>query len=182
MPRVVGLDLSLTGAGIARIATTNEGWVADVREHGTKPAGKVPADRAARLRALTQPIIGWCAGADLVAIEEPAYSQTTGQQHDRSGAWWLVVSRLIGLGIPVAEVPNNYVKQYSLQKGGGKNTGKDFVLAATIRRYPTVNIRTNNEADSFILAAMAARHLGHPIEDSIPAGSLKAMGAVAWPM
>ncbi|GMA22268.1 hypothetical protein GCM10025864_44320 [Luteimicrobium album] len=54
------------------------------------------------------------------------------------------------------------------------------MLAAVIRRHPTVDITGNDEADALILAAMGARHLGHPIDD-VPATHLAAMNGGQWP-
>lgn len=181
MPRVVGLDLSLTGTGVTRISSTGT-WIADIHRFGTKPTPTDVASRAERLRTLTTRTLGLCAGADLVAIEAPAFNaKNPGSAHDRSGYWWLVCAGLTRMGIPVAEVVNNHLKTYILGKGSGAGTDKDNVLAATIKRYPTINIVSNDTADSTVLAAMAARHLGWPIEDSLPVTHLKAVTAVKWP-
>jgi crossover junction endodeoxyribonuclease RuvC len=123
-----------------------------------------------------------CAGADIVVIESPAYGSVTGHMHDRSGLWWLVCARLTANGIPVVEVTPQQLKMYALGKGGGAGTGKDAVLASVIRRYPTVDITSNDTADALVLAAMGARHLGHPIESDLPALHLRAMAKLAWPI
>jgi hypothetical protein len=58
---------------------------------------------------------------------------------------------------------------------------KDAVLAAVVRRYVGIDVTCNDEADALILAAMGARHLGQPIEDSLPLTHLAAMDNVHWP-
>lgn len=200
--RVVGLDLSLTSSGIARITmpsievdtpppgvtvTVRPDPRIDVRRSVTKaPPANLPlpqrlAARSLRLRRAAGVICTLCSGADLIVVEAPAYSSTTGHMHDRSGLWWLVVARLTANRLPVVEVETQRLKMYALGKGGGEGTGKDAVLAAAVRRYPTVEVTGNDEADALILAAMGARHLGFPIEPTLPETHLRAMTKVAWP-
>jgi crossover junction endodeoxyribonuclease RuvC len=184
--RVVGLDLSLTGTGVARVTRgqhhqSDDDLDIQLRLLGSVTAGKDVARRSARLRTLAHNICTHCAGANLVAVEEPAYSKTMGQMHDRSGLWWLVVARLTANGIPVAEVPSTVLKMYALGKGGGADTGKDAVLATVVRRYPAADVTSNNTADALVIAAMAARHSGCPIEAELPQTHLRAMDKVSWP-
>lgn len=179
---VVGLDLSLTGTGLAFVGGTPGG----VTQVGTrlltsKPAGDDVSARADRLAELAGGIVEWCVGADLVCIERPAYSSNSGSVTDRAGLWWLVVARLIrGYEIPVVDVVNNHLKTYATGKG---NAGKDAVLAETVRRYghlvPT--LADNNEADALQLAALGWHHLtGTPLVD-LPQTHTRAIAAVRWP-
>jgi crossover junction endodeoxyribonuclease RuvC len=198
--RVVGLDLSLTSSGIARITaeTRLADVLADVRDGlGTEridvrrsvtkaPPANLPlpqrlAARSLRLRRAAGVICTLCSGADLVVVEGPAYASDVGKAHDRSGLWWLVVARLTANRIPVVEVTPAQLKLYALGKGSGAETDKEHVLAAVIRRYLDVNVTGNDEADALILAAMGARHLGFPIEPTLPEAHLHAMTKVAWP-
>lgn len=183
--KVTGLDLSLTGSGVATIETAEApgltAWRAAVEEYGTKPNGDDLRARGLRLRGLAHPVLAACVGSHLVLIEDLYMGSGTGGQLDRAGLWWIIVNSLTARDIPVVAVTNNHLKMYALQKGGGKGTDKDHVLAAVIKRYPSVDITSNNTADALVLAAMGARFLGCPIEDDIPAGSLRAMGAVKWP-
>lgn len=153
----VGLDLSLTGTGVAIVASTG------IRTALIKSKGKQAdslSQRARRLSELAAKIIDLIPEFALVVIEQPAYSQTGGSHHDRSGLWWLVVNRLAGFQ-PVVEVAPGTLKKYATGKG---NAGKDEMLAAAIRRYPAAEITDNNVADAVHLAAMGARHLGRPLE------------------
>lgn len=176
-PRVIGLDLSLTGTGIA----DSTGRIRTISSKGKADA--TLAQRRARLARLCHDITSdvLCAGDDraaLVVIEQPAFSRQNGHMHDRSGLWWLVVDRLAGaLGFDVVEVAPTGRAKYATGKG---NASKDQVLAAVVRRYPNVEVSNNNEADALVLAAMGARALGHPIDD-LPLSHLAAMSAVAWP-
>ena len=67
--------------------------------------------------------------------------------------------------------------------GTGKgNAGKDEVMLATARRYTNqAEVANNDQADALVLAAMGARHLGAPIEESLPQSHLRALDKVAWP-
>lgn len=117
--------------------------------------------------------------ADLVVIEGPAHGQTTGSHHDRSGLWWQIVGDFLDLGIPVVEISPSSLKTYATGKG---NAGKDEVMLAVARRYTDITeVANNDQADALVLAAMGARHLGAPIEASLPASHLRALDKVAWP-
>lgn len=174
--KIVGLDLSLTSTGLA-VVDPHHGHAVDRIQ--TKPTDGTLAARTARLHLIVDSIHGWIAGgtADLVVIEGPALATRSAHTHDRSGLWWLVVSRLLRNDYPVAIVPPSSRAKYATGKG---NSPKDAVLAAVIRRYPDADITGNDEADALILAAMGARALGYPV-DELPKTHLDAMAKVAWP-
>ena len=173
-PHVVGLDLSLTGTGVA----TPDG-VRLIESKGAKDA--TLERRATRLDNLAGQIIACCEDADLVVIEQPAYSRTQGSQHDRSGLWWLVVGYLIGGhrgATPVAEVAPSGRAKYATGKG---NASKDLVLAEVVRRFPGYTGSDNNTADAYTLMAMGLDHLGFPPVD-LPKTHRDALEAVRWPL
>lgn len=177
MSAIVGLDLSLTSTGVAVLdTTTGSRMVERITSKGKQDAGL--RDRYTRLLRLSTIIsdIVHDACPDLVVIEQPAFSRITGHQHDRSGLWWLVL-HAIG-DCKIAEVAPTARAKYGTGKG---NAGKDAVLAAVVRRYSDVEVEGNDDADALILAAMGARHLGAPIEDSLPIAHLAAMDSVKWP-
>lgn len=175
--KVVGLDLSLTSTGIAYVYPSGRGVTARVTSKGK--AGATLDQRYARLQHIASSVTELIRGdLDLVVIEAPAMSRTTGHQHDRSGLWWLVVSWLRGHSIPVAEVAPTARAKYATGRG---NAAKDDVLSAVIRRYPHVDVNGNDEADALILAAMGARWLGQPLELGLSIPQISAMDKVAWP-
>lgn len=179
MTTVVGLDLSLTGTGVAVVSM----GTAATRTFGTKTAGDELPARADRLTGLAGQIVQAVAtaGPELVVIERPAYSSNSGSVTDRAGLWWLVVARLIrGLQLPVVDVVNNHAKMYGTGKG---NAGKDLVLAEVVRRYGHLVplIASNDEADALVLASMGYHHLtGHALVD-LPQTHHRAIAAVRWP-
>ena len=186
---VVGLDLSLTSTGIATVevgpVSVWQAKVERITSEGRKDA--TLQEREVRLHNLRLDICTRTRAheADLVLVEGPSYGSQHGSQHDRSGLWWMVVDWLIdndpteGWDRKVVEVPPGSLKRYATGKG---NAAKDAVLAAVVRRYPTVEVTGNDEADALVLAAMGARHLGEPVDDPMPKTHLAAMDAVAWPL
>lgn len=172
--RYVGLDLSLTATGIAIIEEDGTYTTRTLPSKGTKAA--TLGDRGVRLHNLTADIVIAACTADIVCIEGPSYGQTTGSHHDRSGLWWLVVDALQGEDLELIEIAPAQVKKYATGKG---NAGKDAVLASVIRRYDAAPVESNDEADAFVLAAIAARLDGHAIEESLPQAHLDALKAVS---
>ncbi|WP_051750079.1 hypothetical protein [Phycicoccus jejuensis] len=175
MTRVLGLDLSLAATGLALI-DTDDRLVVDTWTHGTKPGPDTITGRLTRLDAITSQVT--CLDRiDLVVIEGPSLGQRAQSgTFERAGLWWLTVNRLDQDGVRVVEVPPSTLKRYATGKG---NASKDAVLLAVARRYPHVDVKSNDEADALVLAAMGARHLGAPVDD-LPKGHLAAMDAVAW--
>lgn len=169
MFRILGVDPSLTGTGVARLAVHDDGRF-EVELEVIKTKGTLKDslwERSRRQRAIVERVFGFGSRPtpDLTVIESPAYSKTQGSAHDRSGLWWRVADVAIMYGQTIEVTPNQRIK-YALGKGVGD---KDAVLAAAIRRYPDVDMANNNEADAFLLAALGARILGAPIEESLPA-------------
>jgi crossover junction endodeoxyribonuclease RuvC len=183
---VVGIDPSLTETGVARIADDGPiGAGLNVRTYVTGAQGKEGArlhERSARLRELAHHLYVVSDDADLVVIEGPSLGSTTPHSFDRHGLWWLLVARLSGNGVPVAEVSPSTLKTYALGKGSGKGTGKDAVLAAAVRRYDdhAPELANNNEADALLLADMGARHFGRPLTE-LGHQHTRALAAIRWP-
>lgn len=174
MTRVTGVDLSLTGTGLC-IAEWGDPTGDDVTVVTLRPP-KGLMDLP-RLRWLRAEVVAGCEESDLVVVEGLAFSTRTGKASERAGLWWLVVDALDALNIPVAVMPPASVKTYATGKG---NAGKDEVLADTVRRYPTVLVRDNNQADALILAAAGLDHLDAPLA-TLPATHRRALTGVTWP-
>jgi crossover junction endodeoxyribonuclease RuvC len=150
---VAGLDLSLTGTGIAT-ATGLRLVASDGQEHD--PLGA----RRRRLAELVAEITGALAAADLVFIEGPSLGQKTQRgTFDRAGLWWLVVDQLAHDAVAVAEVPPKTLKLYAT--GNGQCTKPD-IRVETLKRYG-IDIRDDNEGDAFVLRAIGLDLLGRPL-------------------
>ena len=176
--RVLGIDPSLTATGLALI-DLDQRAVVDTWTIASK--GKADAtlrQRLARLDSLATAIT-YVDDLALVVIEGPSLGQTRQSgTFDRAGLWWAIVANLDNLGIPIVEVAPACRARYATGKG---NAGKDTVLLEVARRYPTVPVANNNEADALVLAAMGFHHLtGAPLVD-LPASHRAALAAVTWP-
>lgn len=179
---VVGLDLSLTSTGAARI--TPDGVTVCRIESKTRARRKTDpqptlADRGMRLRRHATNVLSLCSGARMVCVEGPSFASSGAGTWDRAGFWWMIVNSLLASGIPVVEIPPSNLKTYALGKGNGAGTDKDQVLAAVVRRYPDVDVTGNDVADALVLAAMGARFAGFPIDD-LPQTHLRGMTKVRW--
>lgn len=171
--RVIGIDLSLTGTGISDGAQT---WVVGATGH----RGDSLEQRRHRLLMLVTSIMTLVhPGPDLVLIEQPAFSKSTGSAHDRSGAWWFTVNSIIEMwGTSLVEVAPTSLKLYATGKG---NAGKPQMLEAAVRRLPAVeHLGNDNRVDALWLAAMGLDHLGLPLCD-LPVLHRKALDKVRWP-
>lgn len=187
MPLSVGLDLSLTHAGIASWQDEEHARLTVI---GSAAAGPAITDRWRRLEAQRDAIFefidpGWLEDGRPIGgpgshavVEQPAYAQTQGSQHDRSGLWWAVMSLLTGGFDHVTEVPPSTLKKFACGKG---NASKAEVMAATAQNFPGLVFKDDNDSDALWLAVMArARH--DPDLAGVPMTKYRteAMKAVAW--
>lgn len=173
-PIFIGLDLSLTSTGIASI----HGDVVTVRRVTSKATHGTTADTADRLDRIVADILGNVPLSDNthVAIEGPSFGSTGPGQHVRGGLWWMIRRELAKASIDTIIAAPATVKKYATGKG---NASKDAVLAAVIKRYPQVDITGNDEADALVLAAIAARVGGDPIDPNLPVAQVEACTAVS---
>lgn len=175
--RVLGIDPSLTATGLTLIDLDTHAVVDTWTIASKGKADDTLRQRQARLDRLVHDAT-YLHDIALVVIEGPAHGQTTGHHHDRSGLWWAIVSEYHSQHVPVVEVTPTSLKKYATGKG---NAGKDTVLLEVARRYPTVPVANNNEADALVLAAMGFHHLtGHGLVD-LPQTHAAALAAVTWP-
>lgn len=177
---VLGIDLSLTCTGLAIARAGRIEWTGTVRTVG-KRADDLD-HRNMRLRDIRRLIEGAVLRYEpvLTVIEAPSFGSVHGSSHDRSGLWWMVVDMLYLRSVPVAQVAPMQRAKYGTGKG---NSDKKKVHAAVQANYGTADlpIKTNDEGDAVLLAAMGARHLGQPVELVLPDGAIDAMTKVVWP-
>ena len=177
---VVGIDPSLTSTGVVVVDAQDRLTVqtATVESRGARSDSW--ASRSERVRGLAASVTAEVpVSARLVVMESPSLSQrNAGSAHDRAGLWWAIYWRLTDRGIPVLPVPPAVRAKYAAGKG---NAAKDAVMLAVARRYPHVDIGNNNEADAMVLAAIGARLLGEPVEDSLPKTHTDALQKVTLP-
>lgn len=172
-PTCIGLDLSLTAAGIASSA----GWCAI--EGAPDITTKALPDRLDAVDELVDNILILVGrNADLICIEIPAFSRAGGGTLERSALWWMVVRRLRLAGTPIAEVPIQARMRYATGKGAAS---KGAIIDAVARRWPQFETDGNdNLADAAVLAAIGADQLGVPLA-AMPQTHRKALDIVRWP-
>lgn len=168
----IGLDLSLTGSGIASSA----GWCERI---GAKDITKLPLpERHTAVDELVDQIVPLCRQAAIVVVEVPAFSRSTGGALERSALWWLVTRRLWIAEIPTAEAFNQHRMRYAT---GKPQADKGAIIDAVARRWPQFETGgDDNLADAAVLAAMGADWLGHPLTP-MPHTHRKALDGVRWP-
>lgn len=169
-PTAIGLDLSLTGSGVASSA----GWTTVIH-----PPTKMR--RHVRLQHIKATILEAIpADVALVVVEGPSYgNQGAARQsghHERAGLWWLITHSLWKRDIAYAVASPAARAKYATGKG---NAGKADVVRETTRRFDWF-AGGEDEADALVLAAMGADWLGHPIA-AMPATHRAALDKVDWP-
>lgn len=160
---VLGVDLSLTATGLARVDWPD--GVArlahiDMATVGSKPSGSSIEARSGRLVRLVDGCLEFMVPGGLVVMESPAYSRQAGARHERSGLWWSVARASLDMGCRVVEVSPTARARYATGKG---NASKREVVDAIEARYG-VRVANDNEADAVALAAIGARLIGFPVE------------------
>jgi Holliday junction resolvasome RuvABC endonuclease subunit len=175
-PVAVGLDLSLTGSGVA----SSLGWCERV---GASDITTMDLDdRLAAVGNLVGKILDLTGGGgrwpEVVCVEVPAFSRSGGGVLERSALWWNVVAALRRREVPVVEIYIGQRMRYATGKG---SASKGAVIDAVARRWPQFETGgDDNLADAAVLAAMGADWLGAPI-GAVPATHRKALDGVEWP-
>jgi Holliday junction resolvasome RuvABC endonuclease subunit len=169
---VVGIDLSLTATGVAAFGDYTDpiaGTVKSAADDGTVYGF---TSRCHTIATAIRETVG-NVNPDLIIIEGLSYHSKSSSIDKIHASWWIVQDNLERAGWRAAhKVSPNQRAKYATGKG---NASKDAVLIETVKRYPDLNIRNNNEADAVILAAMGMRALGHPVEPSLPQAHLEAV-------
>ncbi|MGH3380389.1 MAG: hypothetical protein ACRDP6_37205 [Actinoallomurus sp.] len=172
---MVGLDLSLTGTGVA----SSVGWCELIGQAGVTTL-ELPA-RIDALHTLRGRVLDSVGEPDLVVAEAIAYSRTNGGAAERAWLWHEVLGYLLRRGVEVATVTTGTLKIYAT--GSGQKRGastKGAVIDAVARRWPAYETGGNdNLCDAVVLAAMGADHLGHPLAP-MPKNHRAALATV-WP-
>lgn len=163
--KVLALDLSLTGTGVAY-----EGGVSTI---------KTKLKDEARLAFITDGVITHVRSmpAYMVIIEGLAFASQTGKAAERGGLHYMVRTELWRKQVPFAICPPTTLKKWVVGKG---NAAKDEVMIAAVKLFPDVNITNNNEADAMGMYSMAMAYLNSPIAD-LPFANYAALSKVEWP-
>ncbi|MFJ8538116.1 hypothetical protein [Streptomyces sp. NPDC093591] len=167
--RVAGIDVSLTGTGVATLAGTTL-----ITSTGRRK--DTIAQRRTRIKAIVDEVLLAVGVVDLAVIEGPSHHSVGGSIWDRAGLWWRIVDRLCSQDIPIAVMPPMSRAKYATGNGGSR---KEAVLEAAQRRYGAV-LDNDNEADALVLRAAGLDWLGQPLAE-VPDGHRAALAGVQWP-
>lgn len=159
-PRVVGLDLSLTSAGVATDAGT------------FTIASKANGDE--RLLDIRDRVHDAAVGADLAVIEDlPTHAKSAGITGRVQG---VVRVTLMDAKVPYVLVVPSVLKKYATDNG---NADKVAMAVAALKRFG-MEFRTSDECDAYWLRAMALDALGYPLAE-MPKAQRALLNKVTWP-
>lgn len=172
--KVIGIDYSLTGTGLAVLSEQQAPVVATIKTD-PKHFAKTPRGHIARIDHIYSAILELAdpRPGDMILIEGLSMHSKSSSLDKIFGGWWLLVDQL---GVDPVVVPPNNLKLYATGKG---NAAKEDVLLAMVRRHDGIDLRNNNEADALALASIGRRHLGSPLE-ALPAKNLEALDKIDW--
>lgn len=169
VPHVLGVDSSLTNTGVYQVEiVTNAlgkpmGWSASGWCIPTKPGADTgPTGTSKRIKAIVDALEPTIIEADLVVLEGQSSMLKGSSAQTLPWVWGRIVDCVAEHGVRLIVVPPTLRMKYATGKG---NAQKDMVLAATLRRWPMLNVSNNDEADALNLAAIGCRDLGFPIDD-----------------
>lgn len=161
-PRVIGLDLSMTGTGLAWADGTT--YTVKPRKDGDARLMEIRDHLARAVRAVM---------VDLVVIEDlPTHAKSagiTGMVHGAVRVW------LLDHDVPYALAPPASVKKYATGKG---NAGKPEMAVACYKRLGR-ELDDDNQVDALWLRAMGLDHLG--ADSRVPVAQRAALNGVKWP-
>lgn len=192
MTTVVGLDLSLTNAGIAVVADSRRAGVAwpfllrTCGRDGHK--GEDYRRRSRRVRKQVRDItdiLAACGRPDLVVIEGPIYGGTFLPSYfDRAILFGGVYAYFDARDIPIAVVPPATGHMFTTGKGSmPKNPEalKPAIVAAVSAMVPGVAVADHDIADALGYAFMGAMALGVALPFRARRWQHEAVRNVVWP-
>jgi len=140
MAKVVGLDASLTGFGVA------------VLEDGELFANVIESKKTGvqRLVEIREEIRQVVRGSDLVCIEDFAFSRAN-QAHNLGGLGWIIRVMMTEENVPFTVVGTGQVKKFATGKG---NAGKPEIMLGVFKRWGE-ELTNDNAADAFVLMKIA---------------------------
>lgn len=157
MPRVLGIDPSLTGTGL--VVVEDDGQVPYEHAFGTKAS----MDMVGRLHTLSERALDiYRAHApDLVVIEGLAFGQHSSAVTGLAGLHWLLRYRLYRelVCCPVV-VPPTTLKKFVTGKG---NSPKDVMMMKVLKRWRR-EYTDNNLCDAYCLARWGQAFLAGEVE------------------
>lgn len=163
-PRVLGVDLSLTGTGIA----LPDGFTFTIDCESLKGL--------ARLEYIRTSIMEYFVPRQLVVLEGFSYGSKGQSVYEIGGLGYIIRLALWDANIPFVEVPPSSLKLYATGKGLAKKTA----MAVAALKRTGQEFDDDNQCDAAWLRWMALDHYGYP-EFEVPATHRKALEKIVWP-
>lgn len=162
--RVMGLDLSLTGTGVARPDGTT--WTVRTRARDKDRRLVVIAEAVRAELAALRP--------DVAVVEDlPVHAHASGRTGMVHG---VVRAELVLAGVPYVLLSPATLKAWAVGKG---NADKARMVAAAVEAGAVVD-GDDNRADAWWLRAAGAEWYGQPVAD-VPEGRRGRLAVVEWP-
>jgi Holliday junction resolvasome RuvABC endonuclease subunit len=171
--RILGIDTSLTGTGLAMIDVLDmeddNPLAAYIAQTATAKAPGPTKDKSKaamvhRVEALLAQIDAVFTDGeepiDAVGIEGLAYSAGNASAWVLAWVWGETIRLCVKHKKPLTVVATSARAKYATGKG---NAGKDEVLLAASKAFPHAGITDNNQADALIVGAVVCHQLGYPI-------------------
>lgn len=163
MKRVLGLDLSITGTGVA--------WTGPDGGVSTRLVKTREKDRDRRLIQIQAEIRELATGAELALIEAPTPRSATSVISGMvQGAARLV---LLDLGVPYGTLMPASLKKFAT----GKGTGDKVPMAIAALKRAGLEFPDDNQCDAFWLWVAANYKVGQPMYD-LPAINRESLGKI----
>lgn len=163
MTRILGLDVSLTATGLAKLHSTDDGWTLETSRYRTNPHPKgVTRALLERMNRIQSHCWTAASTADLVVIEGPAFASVGSASKDLMGLWWLTYAAVCGVSQNVVIVPPSTLKKWATGKG---NASKGQVAVGIHRTFPQERFGIDfaavddNEIDAAALAGIGCQLL-----------------------
>lgn len=170
---VAGVDPSLTATAVC----LHRGDVTDVAVHKTKPKAKTSAGKVRRMWEQVAFVSDNAAGSELVLIEAPSFGSQGSATRDLAGLWWMLYAALTADELPVAVVPPSALKLWATGKG---NADKFLVGQHISKRWPEMELTSDDEADALVLASMGL-HVLNRLPWAATEYQGRALEKVEWP-
>lgn len=192
-PAVLGIDSSLTRAGVALLArdpdTTRIARLADIGYSLPDSASyaerneRIEAQAGGILRIVKHASIDHDLRIDLAVFEGPLYGMKTLPSYfDRSILWGALYSLIHHMGIPIAVVSPSTREKFIT--GVGSKGNKPLVLKEMRAAWSPDNphrIENHDQADALGLATAGAIHLGWKMPFRLRRCHVENVATITWP-
>lgn len=171
--RVLTIDPSLTETATC---WASPGGLPALAVSKTKANGQAAELKLARMRRQVAFVTEGAAEADVILMEGPSFSSMGSATRDLAGLWWLMFAALLDVGRPLGVVAPSVLKKWITGTG---NADKFRVGQAVAKRWPDVELRTDDEADALALAGIGLHRLGG-LPWTPTAFQVEALAKVEW--